>query len=108
MSQDFEDEDVHAAKRYKASRPTVSTAPSAAAVDDQSQCRICLERWHNAGPHRVCSLKCGHLFGRSCLERFLDGGNKACPMCRSAAKKTELRDICVSSVVAEDTTQVFA
>lgn len=27
-------------------------------------CIICLEPWTNTGKHRICSLKCGHLFGK--------------------------------------------
>lgn len=31
--------------------------------DDGSICPICLDAWTNSGAHRICSLKCGHLFG---------------------------------------------
>lgn len=27
-------------------------------------CPICFEPWTSGGLHRVCSLRCGHLFGR--------------------------------------------
>ncbi|ERL93676.1 hypothetical protein D910_10964 [Dendroctonus ponderosae] len=31
--------------------------------DDGSTCPVCLESWTNCGDHRICCLKCGHLFG---------------------------------------------
>ncbi len=30
---------------------------------DEECCPICLEPWTSTGNHRICSLKCGHLFG---------------------------------------------
>lgn len=37
--------------------------------DDGSLCSICLETWEWNGQHRLVSLKCGHLFGDSCIRR---------------------------------------
>jgi hypothetical protein len=31
--------------------------------DDTMECSICSEDWTQAGPHRLVSLKCGHLYG---------------------------------------------
>lgn len=37
--------------------------------DDGTICPICLDSWEISGPHRITSLKCGHLFGTSCIKR---------------------------------------
>lgn len=37
--------------------------------DDGSICPICLDTWEMSGDHRLTSLKCGHLFGHSCIKR---------------------------------------
>ena len=34
-------------------------------------CTICLEPWTNTGYHRLCCLKCGHLYGKSCIVRWV-------------------------------------
>ncbi|KAF0989369.1 hypothetical protein HZS_5074 [Henneguya salminicola] len=33
-------------------------------TDLDVNCPICFEPWTNIGEHRICTLKCGHLFGR--------------------------------------------
>jgi hypothetical protein len=42
--------------------------PSVQESDSQDdllcQCPICFEKWSNTGPHRLISMKCGHLFGQ--------------------------------------------
>lgn len=37
--------------------------------DDGATCSICLDTWEYKGDHRLVSLKCGHLFGDSCIKR---------------------------------------
>lgn len=37
--------------------------------DDGLTCPICLDSWEMSGDHRLVSLKCGHLFGNSCIKR---------------------------------------
>ncbi|CAN0572944.1 unnamed protein product, partial [Ectocarpus sp. 12 AP-2014] len=38
---------------------------------DGERCSICLDPWTSKGKHRICALLCGHLFGQSCIERWL-------------------------------------
>lgn len=40
-----------------------SQPPAFQADEDGNICPVCLEAWTNCGDHRICSLKCGHLFG---------------------------------------------
>jgi hypothetical protein len=49
----------------------------------------------------VCCLKCGHLFGKSCIEKWLKT-NSRCPQCNAAAKKGEIRVLFARKVVALD------
>ncbi|PKA48243.1 E3 ubiquitin-protein ligase RFWD3 [Apostasia shenzhenica] len=34
-------------------------------------CPICFTPWSPDGSHRVCCIPCGHVYGRSCLERWI-------------------------------------
>ncbi|XP_044983402.1 E3 ubiquitin-protein ligase RFWD3-like [Hordeum vulgare subsp. vulgare] len=54
-------------------------SPRAAAT-----CCICMDPWDSYGAHRICCIPCGHVYGRSCLERWLlrCGSTSAkCPQC---------------------------
>lgn len=35
-----------------------------------STCPICLDLWEKSGQHRLSALRCGHLFGESCIRRW--------------------------------------
>ncbi|KAI8852371.1 hypothetical protein BC829DRAFT_74524 [Chytridium lagenaria] len=78
---------------------------SATEIEDkpESECTICSEAWTNFGPHRLCSLKCGHLFGEKCIMDWIQRSKKSfCPTCRAAARKQDLRRIYANSLVAVD------
>jgi len=51
--------------------------------EDQSTsgCLICFEDFSSEGKHRVVSLNCGHIFGKSCIERWLRN-HSTCPSCK--------------------------
>lgn len=64
--------------------------------DDGLTCPICLDNWEMSGEHRLASLKCGHLFGDSCIRRWLQessrqSGHKVCPQCKTKAHPKEIR-----------------
>lgn len=72
--------------------------------DDGKLCPICYDNWTNVGPHRLCSLKCGHLFGLSCLTRWLDTQRrKTCPSCKKHVSRNDIRYIYAKKVIAVDT-----
>jgi len=75
--------------------------------DDSQSCPICFEPWSNSGAHRLSSLNCGHLFGRSCIERWLKakGGNDKCPQCNAPARKKDIRNIYTKAIKSIDTTE---
>lgn len=39
--------------------------------EDPFSCPICLESLTNTGVHRPACLKCGHIFGEQCLEKWI-------------------------------------
>ncbi|KAJ2879286.1 RING finger and WD repeat domain-containing protein 3 [Coemansia asiatica] len=82
-------------------------------ASESSTCPICLDTWGISGSHRVVALKCGHLFGQSCVRKWLmQGGRKSsagsglskgkCPECNQAATKRDMRPIFARSIVAID------
>lgn len=72
--------------------------------DSEACCNICFEPWSNTGSHRISSLKCGHFFGLSCIEKWLNstGGND-CPTCNEKANKKDIRNHYVAKLKAIDT-----
>nr|XP_023011854.1 E3 ubiquitin-protein ligase RFWD3-like isoform X1 [Leptinotarsa decemlineata] len=75
--------------------------------DDGDTCPICLDSWTNSGEHRICALKCGHLFGYKCLNRWLESQpKKSCPTCKNSVRKNDLRFIYAKKLVAVDTAEL--
>lgn len=68
-------------------------------------CSICLEAWTNSGIHRIVCLKCGHLFGEGCIERWLKSVAK-CPQCNRPSKRTDIRRIYAKSIKVIDTAEL--
>lgn len=74
--------------------------------DDGQTCPVCLDVWTNAGTHRLCSLKCGHLFGKSCITRWLTlEKKKYCPQCNKRALQGDIRDLYASKLVVLDSSE---
>ncbi|KAG6553637.1 hypothetical protein Mapa_004551 [Marchantia paleacea] len=72
---------------------------------DGLACPICMEPWTNTGEHRICSLACGHLFGKSCIKRWIKQGGRRlskCPHCNKRAKVEDLRNIYVPQIAVTD------
>ncbi|KAL4200930.1 hypothetical protein AMTRI_Chr02g256080 [Amborella trichopoda] len=60
---------------------------------DAFSCPICMDLWTTEGTHRICCLPCGHLYGQSCIEKWIQQcgrNNGKCPQCK---KKCMLKDI---------------
>mmetsp|Transcript_26011 Transcript_26011/g.42655 ORF Transcript_26011/g.42655 Transcript_26011/m.42655 type:complete len:527 (+) Transcript_26011:180-1760(+) len=71
--------------------------------EEGSTCPICYNEWSQSGEHRICCLKCGHLFGKACILRWLDGKKSAerkCPVCKASAKASDVRDLWVTKLQA--------
>jgi E3 ubiquitin-protein ligase RFWD3 len=76
--------------------------------ESSSTCMICMEEWTIGSAHRVCCLKCGHLFGRSCIERWIreKGQQAKCPTCNKPARRVDLRDLWCKTIKAYDSTEL--
>ncbi|KAM0938826.1 putative transcription factor WD40-like family [Dioscorea sansibarensis] len=63
------------------------------ASSSSAVCPVCYEPWTSEGPHRVCCILCGHVYGRSCLEKWVErrGRNNAkCPQCSRQFRKKDI------------------
>ncbi|GAN09022.1 E3 ubiquitin-protein ligase RFWD3 isoform X2 [Mucor ambiguus] len=79
-------------------------------AEESNSCVICSEAWKRSGSHCAVSLACGHMFGKRCIERWIQDrlrryGAKGvnCPMCMKPARQTELRHVIPSRIAARDT-----
>ncbi|XP_065220245.1 E3 ubiquitin-protein ligase rfwd3.S-like [Planococcus citri] len=88
-----------------------STAPLNDTDDgDAGQlCAICYSSYTNSGEHRLSCLKCGHLFGESCIKHWLKVGCQAnsrrCPSCNAKATIRDIRVLYAKNLIALDTTE---
>ncbi|XP_044732146.1 E3 ubiquitin-protein ligase RFWD3-like [Chrysoperla carnea] len=75
--------------------------------DEGRTCPICFDYWTNSGKHRLCALKCGHLFGKNCVVRWLQSQNrKSCPTCKTKATMNDIRHIFAKTIIATDTVSI--
>lgn len=73
-------------------------------MDGGTNCPICFTEYTSDGCHRVVSLKCGHLFGSECIEKWISLYKKNyCPTCSVPCRKTHIRPIYAAKVEARDT-----
>ena len=94
----------------KVNVPSSAKQTTSADEEEGSSCPICLDTWSSSGVHRLVSLKCGHLFGESCIRRWLKckkGKKGKCPQCNLKASSTDIRYLFVpgKSLQVEDTTE---
>ncbi|KAJ3689791.1 hypothetical protein LUZ61_018955 [Rhynchospora tenuis] len=64
-------------------------------------CPICMDTWSPEGLHRVCCIPCGHIYGRSCLEKWLRKcANKGkCPQCNSKFNPKQIINLYAPRIV---------
>ncbi|XP_071393539.1 E3 ubiquitin-protein ligase rfwd3.S-like, partial [Centroberyx affinis] len=75
--------------------PAAASVPVPAPQGEEGEgdtCSICFEPWTAAGEHRLATLRCGHLFGHTCIDRWLRGQGHAakCPQCNKKAKRSDV------------------
>ncbi|TGZ69270.1 hypothetical protein CRM22_003833 [Opisthorchis felineus] len=75
--------------------------------EDSENCPICFEPWTSTGPHKLCCLRCGHLFGHSCVLRWIrsQGKQGRCPQCNSRAFVKDIRYIYTRNLRVLDTSE---
>ncbi|XWS43549.1 hypothetical protein CRYUN_Cryun16bG0113600 [Craigia yunnanensis] len=67
-------------------------------------CPICMEAWTTTGDHHVCCLPCGHVYGFSCIRKWLQqrGTSRKCPQCNKKCTLKDVRKLFASRLVAID------
>ncbi|XP_009881459.1 PREDICTED: E3 ubiquitin-protein ligase RFWD3 [Charadrius vociferus] len=102
-------EDEEAEFQQKQRTPLKKLEPSVpfAPLDEEEgdTCAICFEQWTNAGDHRLSALRCGHLFGYTCIERWLKGQAGKCPQCNKKAKRSDIVILYARTLKALDTSE---
>ncbi|NXD84378.1 RFWD3 ligase, partial [Halcyon senegalensis] len=95
--------------QQKQRTPLKKLEPSVPAVlldeEEGDTCAICFEQWTNAGDHRLSALRCGHLFGYTCIERWLKGQAGKCPQCNKKAKRSDIVILYARTLKALDTSE---
>ncbi|XP_052746090.1 E3 ubiquitin-protein ligase RFWD3 [Bicyclus anynana] len=89
------------------SQPSKKKKLNDSVQEEGETCPICLEAWGTSGAHRLVALRCGHVFGQSCVSRWLRA-RRCCPTCKRGAALKDLRHIYARRLVAADTAQVAA
>ncbi|KAI4472162.1 rfwd3 protein [Holotrichia oblita] len=118
VSQNSQNEDIEAnntdsaassgdlKKEESCSSPTKRKRTSEILGDegDCQSCPICFDPWTTNGDHRLCALKCGHLFGYNCVNRWLllNLQDPRCPTCKDKAGVQDIRYIFARKVIAMD------
>ncbi|KAJ4880919.1 putative E3 ubiquitin-protein ligase XERICO [Raphanus sativus] len=62
-----------------------------------NECSVCLSKFEEDS--EINKLKCGHLFHKTCLEKWIDYWNITCPLCRTPLVVVAPDDQLVSSNV---------
>ncbi|XP_054010193.1 E3 ubiquitin-protein ligase RFWD3 isoform X1 [Hylaeus anthracinus] len=98
-----DDDDESKAKKAK------ETTTDESEVDSDQSCPICMDLWTSSGEHRLCCLRCGHLFGHSCLLRWLHScasANRRCPQCNRKATVKDIRMLYAKKLTSIDTSEL--
>ncbi|XP_036366019.1 E3 ubiquitin-protein ligase RFWD3 isoform X3 [Octopus sinensis] len=97
------DTDFRSPKRRRIESPAKPNHLKEGDSQDDETCSICFEPWTTSGNHRPASLKCGHLFGESCIDKWLRGQGDKCPHCNCKAKRSDIRVVFSRNIRAVDT-----
>ncbi|XP_027502496.1 E3 ubiquitin-protein ligase RFWD3 [Corapipo altera] len=102
-----EDEEAEVQQKQRTPLKEVEPSVPAARLDEEEgdTCAICFEQWTNAGEHRLSALRCGHLFGYTCIERWLRGQAGKCPQCNKKAKRSDIVVLYARTLKALDTSE---
>ncbi|EIE92427.1 hypothetical protein RO3G_16949 [Rhizopus delemar RA 99-880] len=72
-----------------------------------------IDNWKNKGDHRLISLNCGHLFGESCIRRWVNERTEkysskqaTCPICAKQIKLSQIRNVQPVKLVVQDTSSI--
>nr|XP_043631206.1 E3 ubiquitin-protein ligase RFWD3-like isoform X2 [Erigeron canadensis] len=67
-------------------------------------CPICMDVWTNGGLHQICCLPCGHIFGMSCIKKWLQQRRSSgkCPQCNKRCTLKDIRVLYASRLCVAD------
>ncbi|NWY56296.1 RFWD3 ligase, partial [Chionis minor] len=102
-----EDEEAEVQKNQRTPLKKLEPSVPIAPLDEEEgdTCAICFEQWTNAGDHRLSALRCGHLFGYTCIDRWLKGQAGKCPQCNKKAKRSDIVILYARTLKALDTSE---
>ncbi|KAJ1299181.1 hypothetical protein BS78_01G512500 [Paspalum vaginatum] len=61
--------------------------------DSSNTCCVCMEPWTCSGAHRICCTPCGHIYGRSCLEKWLSAHGNTSAKCGKAFQHRHITNL---------------
>ncbi|TYZ59094.1 hypothetical protein PybrP1_007214 [[Pythium] brassicae (nom. inval.)] len=93
--------------RPAAEADDASAKPAVVLKAQPTECSICYDPCMISGRHRLVSLRCGHLFGKKCIERWVTE-RKTCPNCNVAVRKADVRPLFSDHVAVVDNSGVEA
>ncbi|XP_043563174.1 E3 ubiquitin-protein ligase RFWD3 [Chiloscyllium plagiosum] len=97
---------LHSEDSLNVKEDTACAKGTKPAFDDEGNtCSICFEPWTNAGEHRLVTLRCGHLFGYTCIDRWLRKQGGKCPQCNKKAKRSDVVVLYAPTLKAVDTSE---
>ncbi|XP_071423308.1 E3 ubiquitin-protein ligase RFWD3 isoform X1 [Pithys albifrons albifrons] len=102
-----EGEEAEAQQKQRTPLKKVEPSVPVAQLDEEEgdTCSICFDQWTNAGDHRLSALRCGHLFGYTCIEKWLKGQAGKCPQCNKKAKRSDIVVLYARTLKALDTSE---
>ncbi|VDK42500.1 unnamed protein product [Anisakis simplex] len=107
LSSDGEEEPTEPLARKRAKTDENADDTIVTEGDEAACCMICFEEYTNSGSHRLVCLKCGHLYGQSCIERWIRSEKNAkCPQCKTRARISDIRRIFARTIKMMDTTEL--
>lgn len=70
-------------------------------------CSICFSNIDSEGPHVLAAIQCGHMFGKSCIEKWI-ALRKKCPQCNQTATKRHVRRLFPCLSAGDESSQPLA
>ncbi|KAF9594230.1 hypothetical protein IFM89_028887 [Coptis chinensis] len=87
-------DDVGITTSSSSSSSLEKTIGSQSSEVDTACCAICMDYWSSQGKHQVCCLPCGHVYGFSCIEKWIrQCDKKSAAKCPQCSKKCGVKDI---------------
>ncbi|DBA04113.1 TPA: hypothetical protein N0F65_004221 [Lagenidium giganteum] len=98
-------EDGSATAKRGRKRPRKDEPAANATIIERPQpteCTVCFDPCTMLGRHRLVALKCGHVFGKKCIERWV-AERRTCPNCNTSVRgRSEIRPLFTAHVAVVD------